>query len=215
MPSIYPENLTKKNLQKLVSMSPYEHVTLWTLQHRDAFKELKIKDYLTGSYKFAFPSNESHPQNKKSAYDWMQSQMRVRLGICCELPIWASPNKPSHTTRKGDLLLRIKVPKRRVLFSFYELWCWRLRIDSSDPYHPSIPNDYFSTDESEKSTIRACNTRPTDSACRKSWEKMFDLELALRDDLLWQPLNMQATLPKIWRREVKEVLPIQYVAEPA
>ena len=196
MSDAFPANVTLKYLRDLMSMARDARVTLWTLQQPGAVKHLTMKGYLTGRRKFAFAPAYNHP-GKERAYAWLQSQMQVRLDCYCgELPIWALPSKPTQTNRDDDILLRVEVPKRRILFSFYELWCRLLRGNSWE---------YFAIDVADREQNRPNNLCPPVHVCEKSWERMFELELGLRADLLWHPFNLQASLSKIWSRDVSEI----------
>jgi hypothetical protein len=189
--------ITRSDLEGLLSKTPGEQVTLWSLQQPGAIKTLCNQRHLTGNPEYAHARGHI---GEERAYEWLDEQLSRRLeSYDGKLPpVWAFPARPTHTDRQDDLLLRIEVPKRRVVFLFYDLWERLLQdMHSCLPMYFSISRDKFVRSYSE------CEKK-------RSWERMFDLELGRRSDLCWRPYCIQACLASIGIQEVKEKLSIKF-----
>ena len=113
---------TLEDIQKLISCSDDTLIEIWSMQHSAAIEHLHVNGSLLVNADFAF-SSEDNKRGKKAAYSWMQAQMGVRLTkYQGELPIWRLLSRPQFSNRQNDKLLRLEIPKSRILISFYEPW---------------------------------------------------------------------------------------------
>ncbi len=225
-PLAFEEKVSLDELQRLISCPEDTPVTLWSMQQPGAIECLKTDGRLTGNPDFAFAPDKTGrtPAGKKGAYTWMQEQMAKRLpSYNQELPIWALLSRPNDTTRPNDQLLRIELPKTRMLVSFYQPWPKLLSVMDClerhnwlwpDHWSVSACCPYFSADaEDQKEEFVDTETRQRrdqwdEQLCRASWERMFDLKLARFEGFLWTPICLQAMLPTIFHSDVREVLPL-------
>jgi hypothetical protein len=206
-------------------------ITLWSMQQPGALEILRKTGRLAGNPVFAFAPDCAGkvPAGKKGAYTWMQQQMAKRVRhYQQELPIWALFSRPEHTNRRNDKLLRIEVPKSRMLVSFYHPWEKLLgimnRLEANNWVWPDIwpaplcPYLFVDEEDEEAQGFDSIGGRPRgerarryhwdEGRCRASWERMFDLRLARRERFLWTPIYLQAMLPNVFLTDVKEELPI-------
>jgi hypothetical protein len=127
----FGKELSRSDVERFLSCADDMTITLHSMQQPGAIKRLKKQGRLTGNPDFAFcPDDTGKVQaGKKGAYTWMQQQMEKRVhNYQQELPIWALLSPPDNTTRPNDKLLRIEVPKNRMLVSFYQPWHELLHI---------------------------------------------------------------------------------------
>lgn len=164
---------------------------LWTLQYEHEYDRL-CRD---GGLKYGVEHEITFPVFAKP-YEWMMSQMRVRIGIEPEdvcYPIWAwyqwegkrrRLDMRSHRCygKPGEriVLLTIDVPNDKVLLSDFDNWHYVL-----NDVHFDLPEMIEETKE-------------------KSWEKILDL---VRMAELENPngLSIQATMWEIKKEWVKKV----------
>ncbi len=225
------QHVSQEDIERFLSCKADQPVTLWSMQQPGAVECLESTGRLLGNPAFAFaPERTGKSQaGKKDAYAWMNQQMKKRLGECeHDLPIWALLSRPEYTTRGGDRLLRIEVPKSRILVSFYQPWHQLLGVmahlecnggrwphlwaSDSCPYVSAKANDkgkeFLGGGDGREAMPRPRRAKWPEDECRASWEGMFDLSEASRDGFLWQPISLQAMLFVIFRSDLKEILPI-------
>jgi Domain of unknown function (DUF3841) len=226
IPITFGERLTIADIDRLHAAADDALVEAWTMQQPGAIERLSRDGELTGDPQFAFggdPNRKGMP-GKRTKYAWMQTQMTKRLkGYQQELPIWVLFTRSTHTDREGDQLLRIEIPKSRVLVSFYRPWVdlsgamavletsvgwpeeWALTVC---PYVAVDVDDLFRSIYINGSD-GARLTQFDEQVCRLSWERMFDLTLAHRERFLWDDFVLQGMIPRIFHDDVKDVLPIR------
>jgi hypothetical protein len=220
---------TAEDLQKLIDCSHDALVEIWSMQQADAVKQLRTEGSLTGNPDFAFSGAYDQP-GKKPAYRWLQAQMKKRLvGYGGELPVWCLFVRPTSSKRKGDRLLRLEIPKSRMLISFYKPWsellCIMARlgeVESDWPANwgwcrPYIPIDkidqqriFKDQDRALRDADRARTFTWDEQECRASWERMFDLKLAAQTQSFWG-LQLQAMVPALLVSDVLDEMPIEYL----
>jgi hypothetical protein len=222
----FSDKLSVSDVGRLFSHPDDGPVTVWSMQQPEAISRLEKDGVLTGSPEHAFAAEISTGEpkpGKRVAYAWMQDQLRKRMpDYHDELPIWVVLGRPSFTGKENDRLLRIELPKSRILFSFHIPWAELLHSMAQlekakgwpghwvfSPYVPSGIDDarrhiYLNGVDG------ATRSNWDEDMCRASWERIFDLTLALRDDFLWSSRSIQGTIPRILRDDVKEILPIVF-----
>ena len=144
----------------------------------------------------------------------MRDQMRKRIHEYDDAwPIWASltpPDSEKEGLAPGDKVICVRVPKKRLLISFYNPWEHILRcmasIEKNNGSWPScwsVP-PYIYTDTAGKNRLdRAnyCISSIPEEECRKSWEKIFELSLACTEGFSGGT-TLQATLSAIYGEDV-------------
>lgn len=198
-------------LHQIEACGPDDPVTLWTIQHTDAVAQLNNGVPLRGNPTHAFPTDESRKLGKCRAYAWMVNQMKARIKIDVpDLPIWATLLQPA-CLPPPSVLLRIAVPRKRVLFSFYLPWEQILGVfsdieKSGGKWPPlwSIPPYLTATEKDESERERQACRIPPEPDCRASWERIFDLKLGHESGFLWgaHPPFIQAVLAEVCKDDI-------------
>lgn len=203
-----PDNPTLDDIDQLIKAPAATLITLWTMQQPGAVQQLRDTGRLMVDPEFSFV--EYGKPGKRGAYTWMQDQMQKRLiGYGGELPVWALLSRPTKITREGDLLLRLEIRKDRMLVCFHRPWDRLLGIMSSLEENggvwPPLDPGYFAACSDDK--LQPGQPQPTETECRTSWEKMFNLELAWSSGFCW-PFMLQAMLPRLDGYDVRECMPM-------
>jgi hypothetical protein len=194
------------------------------MQSHEAVARLQATGQLTGDSEFTFDPPK-YQIGRKSAYSWMQAQMRHRIPTYDEeLPIWGLLSRPDAESKpKEDRLLLLEIPKNRMLMSFYQPRCRLLGVMACIEKTNRWPESgfdslcpYFSTSKSEKERREfvegvsngsgARTSRWDEEECRTTWERMFDLTLAQNSDFLWSPIYLQTMMPMIYSSDLREVI---------
>jgi hypothetical protein len=202
-----PDNPTLDAIDQLIRAPANTLITLWTMQQPEAVQQLRDTGRLTVDPEFSFVKYAK--AGKRGAYAWMQGQMQKRLiGYGGELPIWALLSRPTDITRVGDQLLRIEIRKDRMLVCFHRPWERLLGIMSSLEGNgvnwPPLGPAYFAACSGDK--LQLGQPQPTETECRTSWEKMFNLELVWSSGFCWSPILLQAMLPMLDIGDVRECM---------
>ena len=186
-------------------------VTIWTRQQAGAIEQLNTRRILRAEEKHIFPQGCS--VGKRRAYDWMRDQMRTHIReYDGAWPIWASltpPDSEKEDLAPGDKVIRARVPKKRLLISFYDYWEHILHCMALIENHGSWPScwpvsPYIDIDTAGKHRLDGANhciTSIPEEECRESWEKIFELSLACTEGFSGGT-TLQATLSTIYRQDV-------------
>lgn len=203
-----------EEIADLSDRSPETLVTIWTRQQEGAVEQLNTEGILTAREEYTFPAG--HSIGKKRAFEWMRSQMNKRIpSFDAAWPVWGSLTPPCNkeVLTPGDRLICARVPKNRVLISFYNPWehilqCMAL-IERSGGLWPAhwgmMP--YLAMNSEGRARLRRanyCTSNIPELECRESWEKIFDLSLVHTEGFSGGN-EMQATLSAIYRADVQPV----------
>jgi Domain of unknown function (DUF3841) len=200
-----PNNPTREDVCRLINAPASEPITLWTMQQPGADQQLRESGQFAAEPKYSFDVHGK--PGKRFAYSWMQEQMRRRLAeYSGQLPIWALLSRPSRCTRPGDILLRVEIPKERMLICFYKPWTRLLEImsclESECAWPPLGVQPYLAACIGDKR-----QSVPNEQECRASWEKMFDLTLIQHAEFCWG-YYLQAILPALYESHVRDRTPM-------
>lgn len=151
---------TIKILSGVVGRKAPQSQTLWTMQPVQVWHKLVRQQSLSASAKFVEPE-------LVGAYDWLGSQMKVRIeNYGGRYPWWAYEHRPNiryHFNEPGHyVLLQLNLDPARFLLSSYG--AWHCVLNDRFFEHPAIWNE-----ESEEIT-------GTQSEKERSWENIFDVE---------------------------------------
>jgi hypothetical protein len=191
--------VTLADIEKLLGFPSEQLVPLWTIQHRCAVKTLRAGQYVSRR-DYVRGKDQDDKCRKLRAYQWMADQMQ-RRGLPLEadaVPIWAffsDPRGPCWQDRPDDKLLRIQIPKGRMLISFHKAWDRFLKA-GADP-----TREYLKANDEDEKALQAANykqPRPID--CENSWQKIFCLSLARSPGFLLG-LTLQAALPILYESD--------------
>lgn len=188
--------INKTNFLK--SCPPEEKITIWTFQQQKAVEEFRSKGELRANTEYSFP--EGHSVGKRRAYQWMQEQMKKRLeNNNCELPLWVSLDKMQpNQGAPGDVLIKARIPRNRLLIHFYEPWNIILRcfamINGNDGNWPTsfVDTPYVAANDGDQNYVDGksnCTSCYTEEECRSSWERIFDLSLVDTCGFKWWTLH--------------------------
>ena len=202
MPGSLPPTGPRANALHLERSSENHKVTLWTVQHAEVCEAVR-RGRFRATLAFV-------PKSRRAATAWMCGEM-ARRGLAQEastVPIWGFVSRPPERNdlawglrHVGDdmQLLRLCVPKHRLLLSWHFAWAYQFLSLFPEPFY------LFS---SEEERVRMGFKRPDEETCRNSWQRLFDLKQALHPDFSWwnnssasEPLDdtsmylLQATLP--------------------
>jgi len=195
-------------------------IVAWSMQNTGAIELLKKNGHLTGDPKYMFVS--ARP-GKRAAYEWMRQMMANRIdNYQQEWPVWCLPSRPQSTRNIDDKLMRLEIPKSKMLISFYQPWesllgvmafletrnmqwpsQW-LHFECDSPLFNPIVDD--SWDDNWPNVIPVTFD---EKECRASWEQIFDLTLAGRKGFGWWGIpRLQAMVSEVTMPELMEILPI-------
>jgi Domain of unknown function (DUF3841) len=198
-------------------------VVIWTLQHPRAVECLERTGKLTGDPTFTFARKTP---GKRSAYEWLRRMMAKRLShYSQEWPVWALLTRPTAPSDSpNDVLLRLEIPKAKMLVSFYEGRVKLLGImEYIELHNDKWPEEWMLYREAPylcpvlQEDITGHLDVPTprpwsfdEQQCRSSWEKIFDLTLYGLERFAWDSSSryplLQAVVPIIYRSDVTEML---------
>ena len=139
-----------------------------------------------------------------------------------EWPVWAVLNRPGKlSNRPSDVLLRLEIPKSRLLVSFYEGWLKLLGVMYHLDRHCNgkWPEQWISYQEAPYlDPAKGESTEPTpdvprakpwffdEKECRKTWERIFDLTLYAQERFAWDACSgsplLQAVIPVVYRSDL-------------
>lgn len=174
--------------------------TLWTIQDETAFNAF-IK---TGVLR-ADPNYLIFDGNFQSAYDWMTSQMNLRIGPApdgVKYPIWAWYQWEGKRKRR-DLRLsgyaKRGTPMVQITFEAEEN---TFLLSDFDDWHFVLCDNYIPDDENDWDSFYDNDFINKKDAIIKSWDKIFDLN---RCNSYKDNPSLQATLWEIHLSQVKKV----------
>lgn len=208
------ETDSQEFVKALASKGPDDLIELWTYQQAGAVELLRRRGWIRGDPTFAFCSQYTK-LGKRPAYEWLVQQMRRAEqagqleGYNGDLPIWAwfAPPGDDFETRSGDQVLRIRIAKRRALIGFHHPWeallhrMCDLEVRGASWFFPTEQQGFIAAFEKEER--RALASAPfSEDQCKRSWERMFDLELGRRDGFLWGH-TLQAVVPAVRIEDVR------------
>ena len=197
----------KTNIQELLlRFHSSENVTLWTIQHSEAWETAKKTGILRADGRRAISGFQRQ-------YRWMISQAKQRIpGYSGRHPIWAwfhpKPDlrRSGHKT-SGTRAVRIEfdVPIYRVLLSEFEAW------------HTPLNNGYLGKNEEEDEAFDrlspSLGTRldqfpfHLQQRVEASWEHIFDIEEIAESGYTGGGERIQAIIEEIRLEEVTRVTP--------
>lgn len=108
--------------EKLFNSNPEDLIRVYSRQHIDAYNTAQLVGHFSGDHKFQDGDGWWEKQ-----YNWMRDEMSKAIpDFTGELPIWAYPKRPLHKgwwkLRPEMIQITAMVPRKRILFSDYELW---------------------------------------------------------------------------------------------
>ena len=178
--------------------SPEDLIELYSLQSGLAFEQLMLNKELWSEPRCAF-ADPVTSAGKRFAYFWMTEQGSQRLPEWWPrgaLPLWCSLKPYQERARRNDLMLTLRIPKKRLLPHLYDGWLQLLEIGSCcaglpwPAYWPTWARpqmDPFFVRPLDKGPVAAIPPSPPEKLCRQSWEVMFDLSLINDVNLAWEP----------------------------
>jgi Domain of unknown function (DUF3841) len=145
-------------------------ITVWSIQHRLVVDQLQTTGRFETKAHFAL----SKPQ---VAYSWMIDQMRDRglTVVKDRVPLWTFLSQPPGRTDptfvvgQDDRLLRLEIPKGRMLISFH--WPWAYRLLGSHPHRFYLRSTVGERVQFDLSSHKL----PPKEECERSWVKIFGL----------------------------------------
>jgi hypothetical protein len=162
-------------------------ITLWTIQTLSAWSELNRAGIIRGKKKLVEP-------DWLQAYDWMKSQMKLRLGTCgpgYPIWLWKSP-KPSLRQEiehlpKGEsaVFMTVALDPVRILASDFDIWHCVL-----NQFHAGLSKREMSDWDKKvkKMTGKDSSSRLSDLPLTlqkemvSSWDNVFDLKRCQKNE---------------------------------
>lgn len=179
-------------------------VILWTIQHKEAYKEMLKTGILRANDNHLFCGDDL-----KFAYEWMSEQMCKRIGPPpkgVKYPVWAwfqwegkrkrRDLRLSGYAERGTPMVQIEfeVDRNKVLLSDFEDW------------HRVLNNSYISDSEEDFDLFYTTDHEIIQKEIEVSWSKIFDIDSYMPDRSV--PANeksIQATLWEIKLPQIKKV----------
>lgn len=144
-------------------------MTLWTIQHEDAFAELKRTGVLRADGAHLMFGGEY-----RRAYDWMAMQLRRRIGPPPEgarYPLWAWYQWEGARKRR-DLRCSGYAPRGTPMVQLtFEIGEAEVLLSDFDAWHLVLAGDYLADSELDWE-----NFRGGEAETAASWERIFDLD---------------------------------------
>lgn len=188
---------------------------LWTIQPLSVWQELNKKGYFICNPKKAENLNESEYYSFKDAYDWLNTQMELRVGKRpngVQYPVWAwyrrdwKHKKPDLREaaygKRGEkaVCLEIEIPDNQVLLSDYDYWHfvlnnWFLDNSTSEEEYDKMHDWFDSLPIEKKEKIKL-----------ESWNRIFDIT-PIENDWFSVGRYVQATF---WCLKLSQVRKVQF-----
>jgi hypothetical protein len=221
----FAQDISAADIGRFLACPSDTPVVAWSLQRSGAIGCLEKNGILTGDPQYSLAKAKV---GKKTAYEWMRQMMAERLhDYHQEWPIWCFLTRPIMPTENpDDKLLRMEIPKPRMLISFYEGWVKLLGVmNHLEQNGNQWPEQWLLYQEApclspfEDKPLSYKDGMPVprpfsfdERKCRSSWEQIFDLTLFGRAGFAWGAssppyLLLQAMVPVIFQSDVKAILP--------
>lgn len=193
------------------SLRDDERITLFSIQGKVAYEEALKRGYWTG------PENPPYMEENQwtLAYDWMRDKMKERIPFFSgDRPMWCWLEIPDSTEEKGensDCILTIRIPKRRVLLSDFELFHRALNHGiycktekEFDLFTQRYPDHWSTYSEDKLEEYR--------NEIRKTWDPILDFYTPTDpDEIDWlgngQIFHTQACVDRFYPHEVIDIKP--------
>lgn len=179
-------------------------LTLWTIQHEDAYKDFLKKGILRANEEYLFCGNDL-----RFAYNWISKKLVEKIGNAPEgvrYPIWAWYQWEGKKARRdlrfsgyaarGTPMVQIefRVDDEKVMLSDFDDW------------HLVLSNTYIADSEKDFDEFYELKHKNEKELIEDSWEKIFDIQ---KDSLEWstpsERKTIQATLWEVHLEQVKKV----------
>lgn len=180
--------------------------TLWTIQHLEAYRQMKEIGVLRANEQFLFCKNDF-----KFAYDWMAEQMRLRVGeppANVIYPIWAWYQWEGQKMRRD---LRFSgyaergTPMVQIEFSAEEKF---ILLSDFDEWHSVLSNTYIADNEQDFEKFYNVKTEDAQLQIISSWEKIFDME---RYSPNWiSPPEEKSIQANIWEIHISQIIKVDF-----
>lgn len=183
----------------LFNAHPEQLIRLYTRQHHLAWEQAQNRGYFTGDHGILDIDEESGIDfTFHKPYDWMKDQMaKIVPDFSGERPMWAYPKRPLNKgwwkLRPDFIQFTVLVPRKRILFSDYELW-----------HHP-LNNWLISDNEQEDDVWWDMNPKPDPSY---TWHKCLDICQDYRktkNDWFRYTDDIQACVDRIYLHEIVSI----------
>ena len=178
--------------------------TLWTIQHIDAYEEMKKTGVLRANEQFLFCQDDM-----RYAYDWIAQQMCTRVVTSppnVRYPVWAwyqwegkrkrRDLRYSGYAKRGTPMVQIEfvVEDKNVLLSDFDDW------------HGVLNNTYIADNQEDFDRFYLPGSEESQEEIYASWEKVFDLDRYTPNwDCPPERKSIQACLWEVHMSQVKKV----------
>jgi hypothetical protein len=177
---------------------PNQLIRIHTRQHHDAWAVAQKLGYFTGDHGILdYDENSGIDFTYHKPYDWMKNEMsKVIPDFTGERPVWGYLKRPLHKgwykLRPNMIQFTALVPRKRILFSDYELW-----------HHP-LNNWPISETEQDDEAWWETKPRPDPS---HTWYKCLDIcqEQNYKTNFCGYTDLIQACIDRIYIDEIVKI----------
>jgi hypothetical protein len=173
---------------------------LWTIHPEDFFEKSKNRGYIKADARYI-------TRDDKVKFIWMAEKM-LEMGITNKktYPVWAW-YKYGGKRKKPDLRSSGHLPRgtKGVCIEF-EACESEVLLSNFEQWHCVLNNWYLYKNDKENVYFNKYPQLLTETAMKKSWDRMFDLTFGSED--LWGPMNerwIQACVPIVYNHQIRNV----------
>lgn len=182
----------------LFNAAPDDLIRIYTRQHKDAWAKAQERGFFTGDHGILdYDSETGIDFTFHKPYDWMKNEMaKVIPNFSGERPMWGYLKRPLHKgwwkLRPDMIQFTALVPRKRILFSDYELW-----------HHP-LNNWGIHDTEEEDDAWWEMKPRPDPS---NTWYKCLDItqEQNYKNNYWGYTDLIQACIDRIYLGEIVSI----------
>ena len=180
--------------------------TLWTIQHIDAYENMKKTGVLHANEQFLFCQDDM-----RYAYDWIAQQMCTRIGAPpadVEYPVWAwyqwEGKRKRRDLRHAGYAKR-GTPMVQIEFEAEET---TILLSDFDDWHLVLGNHYIADNEADLDRFYLPGSEESQGEICASWEKVFDLD---RYTPNWDcPPERQSIQACVWEVHMSQVKKVEF-----
>ena len=181
-------------------------LTLWTIQHTDAYKAFMHNGVLRANEDFLFCEDDL-----RFAYDWMAQQLAKKIGpppLNVNYPIWAWYQWEGKKARR-DLRFSGYAPRGTPMVQIeFEVDSDYVLLSDFDDWNLVLNNSYIADSENEFESFYAMEYKDENERIEGSWRKIFDIEKEIPG---WTtPLDKKTIQATLWEVRLEQVKKVQW-----
>ncbi len=181
-------------------------LSLWTIQHINAYESLMKNGVLRANENYLFCQDDL-----RYAYDWMAKELRERIGVPPDgirYPVWAWYQWEGKRKRR-DLRQSCYAPRGTPMVQIeFEVDQDFVLLSDFDDWHMVLNNSYIADSEQEFDEFYSFSSCDMQERIEKSWVKIFDIEKCVPN---WStPLDQKSIQATLWEVNISQVKKVEH-----